>query len=125
MRSTEAAVQSSPKTIYKIADATAWREAESAGHFAGAAVDHRDGFIHFSTAAQVYETATRHFAGVADLVLAAIDATALGAALKWEPSRGGDLFPHLYGPLPMTAVRWVRPLRLDAQGRHLFPELKP
>jgi uncharacterized protein (DUF952 family) len=118
-------VQSSLKTIYKIADAATWREAERGGSFAGAPIDHRDGFIHFSSAAQVHETAARHFAGVDDLVLAAIDAAALGTALKWEPSRGGDLFPHLYGPLPMSAVRWVRPLRLDAQGRHLFPELEP
>src|SRR5687768_2728109 len=88
-RREEAAVQSSPKTIYKIADAAAWREAESSGHFAGAPIDHRDGFIHFSTATQVRETAARHFAGVDNLVLAAIDAVALGAALKWEPSRGG------------------------------------
>jgi uncharacterized protein (DUF952 family) len=114
-----------PNTIYKIADATAWRAAEQAGTFDGAPVDLKDGFIHFSTAAQVHETAARHFAGVDDLVLAAVDAVALGAALKWEPSRGGDLFPHLYGALPMSAVRWSRPLRRDAEGRHVFPELEP
>src|SRR5688572_1234002 len=124
MRSDEAAVQSS-KTIYKIADAAAWRAAEQAGTFVGAAVDVKDGFIHFSSAAQVHETAARHFAGVDDLVLAAVDAAALGAALKWEPSRGGDLFPHLYGPLPLSAVRWSQPLRRDSQGRHVFPELEP
>ncbi|PWB58513.1 MAG: DUF952 domain-containing protein [Bradyrhizobiaceae bacterium] len=114
-----------PRTIYKICDAAAWRAAERAGSFAGAAVDLRDGFIHFSSAAQLPETAARHFAGIPDLVLAAVDAAALGEALKWEPSRGGDLFPHLYGELRLAAVRWVRPLPLDAEGRHALPELEP
>ena len=111
-------------TIYKISPAALWREAERAGQFTGAPVDLADGFIHFSTAAQVAETAARHFTGVADLVLAAIDAAALGSALRYEPSRGGALFPHLYGVLPMTAVRWVKPLPLGANG-HEFPELEP
>ena len=109
-------------TIYKIAPASLWREAERAGAFAGAPVDRADGFIHFSTAAQVRETAQRHFAGQDDLVLAAIDADALGTALRLEPSRGGALFPHLYGTLPMSAVRWVKPLPLGPEG-HVFPEL--
>ena len=111
-------------TIYKIAPAALWREAERAGFFAGAPVDLADGFIHFSTAAQVRETAARHFAGQNDLVLAAIDPVPLGAALRYEPSRGGGLFPHLYGPLPMTAVRWVKPLPSGPQG-HAFPEVEP
>ena len=73
---------------------------------------------------QVPGTAGRHFTGMSGLVLVAVDAEALGPALKWEPSRGGALFPHLYGPLRLTAVRWVKPLRLDADGRHVFPKLE-
>jgi len=110
-----------PTTIYKICDAALWRAAERAGTFHGAPVDVADGYIHFSTAEQVRETAARHFAGVSDLVLVAVDADALGAALRDEPSRGGALFPHLYGALPMAAVRWVKPLPLGANG-HVFPE---
>jgi uncharacterized protein (DUF952 family) len=113
-----------PATIYKICDAALWREAERAGVFAGAPVDHADGYIHFSTAGQVAETAARHFAGQADLVLVAVDAAALGTALRHEPSRGGSLFPHLYGTLPLSAVRWVKSLPLGADG-HVFPELDP
>ncbi len=114
-----------PATIYKICDTALWREAERAGAFAGAPVDHTDGYIHFSTADQVRETAARHFAGKGDLVLVAVDADALGAALRYEPSRGGALFPHLYGPLPVSAARWAKPLRLGADGAHVFPELEP
>jgi uncharacterized protein (DUF952 family) len=110
-------------TIYKICPAALWREAEGCGRFEGAAVDLADGFIHFSTAAQVKETAARHFAGARDLMLVAVNAAALGDVLRWEPSRGGDLFPHLYGALPVAAVRWARPLPLGVDGRHLFPEL--
>lgn len=109
--------------IYKICSDALWREAERVGVFAGAAIDLEDGYIHFSTAAQAPETAARHFGGQGDLVLVAIDAGALGDGLRWEPSRGGDLFPHLYGPLRLDAVRWVRPLPLGADGRHVFPEL--
>jgi uncharacterized protein (DUF952 family) len=109
--------------IFKICDAALWRQSERARAFRGAVVDLRDGFVHFSSAAQVRETAARHFAGTDDLVLAAVDADALGAALKWEPSRDGALFPHLYGALPMRAVRWVKPLPLGSDGRHVFPEL--
>lgn len=110
-------------TIYKIVPALLWREAEREGTFRGAPVDHLDGFIHFSTREQVVETAARHFAGQHDLLLAAIDAGALGDALKWEPSRGGALFPHLYGPLPMRAVKWMRPLLVGADGLHIFPHM--
>jgi uncharacterized protein (DUF952 family) len=85
----------------------------------------QDGYIHFSGPDQVAETAAKHFAGAADLVLVAVDAPALGSALKWEPSRGGALFPHLYGALPLGAVRWVKPLPLGPDGRHAFPELAP
>ncbi|MCG8559163.1 MAG: DUF952 domain-containing protein [Hyphomicrobiales bacterium] len=108
--------------IYKICTAAEWREAQAAGRYAGSAVDLRDGFIHFSTAAQVQETAARHFAGQADLVLIAVDPGGLGGALKWEPSRGGVLFPHLYGDLAMAAVLSVAPLPLGNDGLHAFPE---
>ena len=114
-----------PTTIYKISEGTLWREAERGGVFRGAGVDERDGFIHFSTAAQVRETAARHFAGAKGLMLVAVDADALDGALKWEVSRGGDLFPHLYGTLPLAAVLWARPLPLGADQRHDFPELEP
>lgn len=112
-------------TIYKISPRAAWEAAEAAGQFTGAPVDLADGYIHFSTAEQVQETAAKHFAGQDDLILAAVDVAALGPALKWEPSRGGALFPHLYQPLAMTAVRWVKPLRRDAERGHLFPPLEP
>jgi len=109
-------------TIYKIAPANLWLEAERTGAFTGAPVDLADGFIHLSTASQVGETAARHFAGQQDLVLVAVDADALGMALRHEPSRGGALFPHLYGTLALSAVRWVKPLPLGPEG-HVFPEL--
>jgi len=111
-------------TIYKISPREAWQQAEEAGRFTGAPVDLADGYIHFSTAAQARETAAKHFAGKADLVLVAVDADGLGATLKWEPSRGGALFPHLYADLPMAAVRWVKPLPLGADGTHLFPAME-
>lgn len=107
--------------IYKICPEALWREAEKAGRFDGAPVDLADGYIHFSTAEQVRETAARHFAGQRDLLLVAIDADPLGDALKWEVSRGGALFPHLYAPLDPAAVLWVRPLPLGADGSHVFP----
>ena len=110
-------------TIYKICTATEWERAVAAGVFVGSKVDRRDGFIHFSTAAEVAETARRHFAGRGDLVLVAIDAADLGPSLRYEPSRGGLLFPHLYGPLDPKTARWVMPLRLAADGTHAFPDL--
>jgi uncharacterized protein (DUF952 family) len=112
-----------PATIYKICPQALWQEARQAGVFAGAGVDRHDGYIHFSTAAQIAETAAKHFAGAADLVLIAVDAERLGEALRFEPSRGGDLFPHLYGALPLSAVLWAVPLPLGSDGRHQFPEL--
>ena len=111
--------------IYKICPAALWRAAEAAGRFAGAPVDLADGFIHFSTEAQLRETARRHFSGAGDLLLIAVDDAALGGALRWEPSRGGDLFPHLYGPLPLSAVRNVEKLPLGADGQHVFPAAIP
>lgn len=109
--------------IFKICPAALWRDAEAKGLFEGAPVDLADGFIHFSTAAQVAETAAKHFAGMADLLLVAVDEAALGPALRYEISRGGAAFPHLYGPLPLSAVVSVRPLPLGADGRHVFPDL--
>ncbi|MGI9420012.1 MAG: DUF952 domain-containing protein [Geminicoccaceae bacterium] len=105
--------------IYKIVTREQWDEAEAAGVFKGAPVDLADGYIHFSTADQVIETAARHFAGQADLLLVAVDADALGEALICEPSRGGQLFPHLYADLPLSAIRSIAPLPL-ADGRHQF-----
>jgi uncharacterized protein (DUF952 family) len=110
--------------IYKICPATLWREAERRGVFRGSDVDLRDGFIHFSTAAQVAETAAKHFASQRDLVLVRVDASRLGEALRWEPSREGALFPHLYGDLDLKAVTKVEPLPLGADGRHVFPPLE-
>jgi uncharacterized protein (DUF952 family) len=110
-------------TIYKICTASEWREAEQAGAYRGSAVDLKDGFIHFSTAAQAHETAAKWFAGQHDLVLVAVDGDALGDKLKWEPSRGGALFPHLYGALALSAVRRVDALPLAESGRHKFPDM--
>jgi len=107
--------------IYKISPRALWRRAEDIGRFEGAPIDRSDGYIHFSTAAQVAETAARHFAGAEDLVLVAVEADDLGPALRYEPSRGGDLFPHLYADLDLKAVRSVSDLPLGADGRHLFP----
>jgi uncharacterized protein (DUF952 family) len=111
--------------IYKICPKALWREAERAGVFAGALIDTQDGYIHFFTAAQVRETAAKHFGGQRDLLLVAVEAAALGDALRHEPSRGGDLFPHLYASLPLSAVRWVKPLPLGPDSRHAFPDLEP
>jgi uncharacterized protein (DUF952 family) len=109
--------------IYKICKAAMWREAERAGVFRGSEADLRDGFIHFSTAAQVVETAAKHFAGQRDLLLLYVDTAKLGDKLKWEPSRGGALFPHLYGDLALVAVTRAVPLPLGADGSHLFAPL--
>jgi uncharacterized protein (DUF952 family) len=111
-------------TIYKICPEGLWREAEKSGRFYGAPIDVADGFIHFSTAGQAVETAARHFAGQTDLLLVAADAAALGDGLKYEVSRGGALFPHLYAPLELSAVKWVKPLPLARDGSHQFPELQ-
>lgn len=111
------------QTIYKICPDTLWREAQRLGVFTGAPVDLNDGFIHFSTADQVRETAAKHFAGQGGLVLVAVDASRLGPSLKYEISRGGALFPHLYDTLDPADVLWVKPLLLDAEGNHDFPPL--
>ena len=111
--------------IYKICEQASWRAALAAGQYCGSAVDEHDGFIHFSTADQLAETAAKHFAKQTDLILVAVDGDALGRELRWESSRGGDLFPHLYAALPVSAVRWSRPLPDEADGRRPLPELAP
>lgn len=108
--------------IYKICASEDWRRARAAGRYLGSAIDLADGFIHFSTAAQAPETAAKHFAGQHELVLVAVDPDRLGTALRWEPSRGGALFPHLYGALELEAVLSVVPLPLGADGSHRFPK---
>ncbi|WP_192364327.1 DUF952 domain-containing protein [Mesorhizobium mediterraneum] len=110
--------------IYKIVPERLWREAERNGSLAGAPIDVADGFIHFSTAGQARETATKHFAGQTGLLLVAVDGAKLGDALKYEVSRGGALFPHLYGPLDLNAVVWVQSLPLGTDGLHQFPALE-
>lgn len=107
--------------IFKIFRRPEWNALVAAGETAGAPVDLADGYIHFSTAAQVAETAARHFAAESDLVLVAVDVERLGDALRWEPSRGGALFPHLYRRLTMDDVVWDKSLPLGATG-HIFPE---
>ena len=108
--------------IYKILSRTAWAEAEAAGVFLGAAIDLKDGYIHFSTASQVRTTAKLHFAGQKDLLLIAVDPAKLSADLKYEASRGGALFPHLYGPLPLAAAAKVSEMPLDVDGAHMVPD---
>lgn len=108
-------------TIYKIVAEGEWSAAATRGCYEGSAVDRKDGFIHFSTAVQAPGTAARHFAGAENLLLVAVDAALLD--LRWEVSRGGDLFPHLYGVLPLDAVKRVEPLPLCASGTHRFPAM--
>lgn len=107
--------------IYKILRQAEWEVTLSQGQLTGAPVDIADGYIHFSTSAQVRETAARHFPGDAELVLLAVDPRRLGAALRWEPSRGGDVFPHLYAALPVDFVSGIYKLPLAEDGVHLFP----
>ncbi|GAB1480736.1 DUF952 domain-containing protein [Paracoccaceae bacterium] len=107
--------------IYKIYRRPEWDAFRAAGETAGAPVDLADGFIHFSAAPQLAETAARHFTSESDLVLVACDAARLGPALKWEPSRGGALFPHLFRRLTLADVVWDKSLPLGASG-HIFPE---
>jgi uncharacterized protein (DUF952 family) len=111
-------------TIYHICRAEEWRAAQEVGQYTGSSQDAADGFIHFSTAAQVEESAARHRAGQSGLLLLVVDAKCLGEALRWEPSRRGQVFPHLYAPLPLAAVTAIHDLPLAATGRHLFPQLK-
>lgn len=108
------------RPIYKVVSRQLWDAAESEGVFRGAEIDFADGFIHLSSAEQVSETVRLHFAGQDNLVLIGVDPNLLGDSLRWEESRGGDLFPHLYGELPLSAVRSVAPLPL-VDGEHQFP----
>ncbi|HXZ00258.1 MAG TPA: DUF952 domain-containing protein [Stellaceae bacterium] len=110
--------------IYHMCRRVEWQAAERAGLYRGSSQDAADGFIHFSTAAQIEGSAAKHRAGQDDLVLIAVDPAALGEALRWESARAGMLFPHLYGALPLDCVRWTKPLPLDAAGRHVFPTLE-
>ncbi len=96
--------------IYKIIDADVWAEAESTGEFCGVGIDLADGFIHLSSAGQVTETLAKYFAGQTNLIVVSVDTEKLGDRLRWEASRGGDLFPHVYGSIPMSAVIETRPI---------------
>jgi uncharacterized protein (TIGR00369 family) len=107
--------------IYKICPMALWLDAQQLGAFRGAPIDRQDGYIHLSTAAQLAGTAAKHFAGQAELLLLSVDEALLGPALRYEPSRGGDLFPHLYGSLPLSAVTAVEPLPLGPEGRPVLP----
>ena len=112
-------------TIYKICPRESWRTAEQAGTYHGSDADACDGFVHFSTDAQLAATVEKYFARQRDLLIVAVDADALGSALKWERSRCGDLFPHLYAALPVVAVRWTKALPDEVAGRRILPEVKP
>ncbi|MCB1742844.1 MAG: DUF952 domain-containing protein [Gammaproteobacteria bacterium] len=107
--------------IYHVCERAAWQAAQTAGVYEGSAQDRADGFIHFSDLSQVRASTARHRAGQDDLVLLCVDPRPLGSALRYEPSRGGRLFPHLYAVLPLSAVREVHALELGADGRHVFP----
>jgi uncharacterized protein (DUF952 family) len=109
--------------IYKIAPASLWRKAQDKGRFDGAPVEIADGYIHFSTAEQAEATAAKYFSGKDDLLLIAVDTKRLGDGLRFEPSRGGALFPHLYADLPLDAVVWAKPLPLRPDGGHDFASL--
>lgn len=110
--------------IYHMCRADEWAEAVAVGSYRGSSQDLADGFIHFSTAAQIVESARRHRAGQDGLLLVAVEAARLGDRLRWEPSRAGDLFPHLYGPLDPAESTSVRRLPLGPDGMHLFPDLE-
>ncbi|MGB7344097.1 MAG: DUF952 domain-containing protein [Pirellulaceae bacterium] len=114
-------VSSMTNTIFKIVSRSEWTVAERLGEYRGATLDIADGFIHFSAADQTLETAAKHFAGQRDLLLVSVDVAELGENLRWETSRGGALFPHLYGVLPLSAVRNVQSLPIGDDGAHRFP----
>ncbi|MCA8970422.1 MAG: DUF952 domain-containing protein [Planctomycetes bacterium] len=110
-------------SIYHLARGQAWRDARSTGVYEGSTDDRRDGFLHFSTGVQIRESAARHRAGEEDLYLLRVYAADCGDALRWEASRHGDLFPHLYGSLQVSLVQQAEPLPIDEAGAHVFPEL--
>jgi uncharacterized protein (DUF952 family) len=110
--------------IFKIVQSTDWLVAEREGRFEGSAHDKLDGFMHFSTARQLAETLSRHYAGMDDLLLLAVDETKLGSDVRWENSASrGERFPHLYRALDVSAVQWKHPLARDAEGRHIIPAM--
>ena len=111
--------------IYRIVSSVEWGAAQASGVFAGSELDRRDGYIHFSTAAQAAETAAKHYAGKSDLLLLFVDEASLTSPLKWEVSRGGQHFPHLYGTLSVISVRRVAKLLLGPDGQFVFPNLEP
>jgi uncharacterized protein (DUF952 family) len=113
---------SSEETVYHVCRAEDWEIAQVSGSYTGSEDDRRDGFVHFSTHSQARTSTAIHRAGQAGLVLLSVATRELGEALKWEPSRGGQLFPHLYGPLAVTAVVASTPLPLDDQDNHVFPQ---
>jgi len=112
----------SDELIYHLCRRADWHSALEEKTYEGTGDDLRDGFLHFSTRDQVAESAARHRAGVSDLLLLGVDPTSLGESLKWEPSRAGQLFPHLYGALPVACVVRVEELPLGDQGYHRFPD---
>jgi len=107
--------------IFKIVHADEWRGAEAVGVYHGSAKDKADGFLHFSTEDQLIGTLTRYYADTNDLILVAVDADALGDALKFEPSTAGELYPHLHDHLPLSAVKWARPITRDEAGKFRLP----
>jgi uncharacterized protein (DUF952 family) len=109
-----------PTEAFKIVDAAEWGTAGAAGAYGGSAVDRADGYIHLSTADQLAETVRKHYAGRSDLLLLTVDLTVLGETIVWEPSRGGALFPHVYGPLPVAAVTATRSFSVGADGTPVF-----
>jgi len=114
-----------PSTIYHVCRHAEWQAAIPTGHYPGSSQDQADGFIHFSAGSQLRASVAKHRAGQDGLVLVAVETSRLGPALKWEPSRGGALFPHLHGFLPLDTVRWVADLPLDpAGGHHVFPPIE-
>ena len=107
--------------IYKVVSAQEWSVAKEQGEFRGAAIDLTDGYIHFSTAEQLRETVEKHFAGQTDLLLVGVEVDRLGDELKWEPSRGGALFPHLYAPLSIDSVVMTQDMPVGEDGKHIIP----
>lgn len=110
------------RLIFKICGRAEWTAAEAAGVYEGSEHDRADGFIHFSTAPQLAGTLAKHYMDQDDLLLIAFEAAAFGDALKWEPARNGDLFPHLFAPLPTSEALWTKPLQLGADGVHSLPD---
>jgi uncharacterized protein (DUF952 family) len=110
--------------IFKIVHASEWREAEAAGIYRGSAKDKEDGFLHFSTDEQLMGALVRYYADAHDLILVAVDAELLGDKLKYELSRDGALFPHLYAELPISAVQWTRPITRDGGGKFILPAMR-